>query len=149
MAYSQKKRIDRYGLRPEQVKRVVAICVEAAIGQNVKTKMSQHFFPWSRPGCDWPFFRSYRRSAIPLIFARSFLTQEELDTCTVMCTDTWIGMCLDACVDVSTCVSRQRDRSGSRTPATYACGMSMWYATGVGVGMGVWHARMYIGTWHT
>jgi hypothetical protein len=42
-----------------------------------RPKMSQHF--WSRPGCDQLFFRSYRRSAILVIFARSFLTQEELD----------------------------------------------------------------------
>ena len=37
------------------------------------------FFPGSRPGCDWPFFRSYRRSAILFIFAWSFFSQEEFD----------------------------------------------------------------------
>ena len=42
--YPQKKRIDRYGLRLEQVQRVVAICVElAGLSQNVKTKMLQTF----------------------------------------------------------------------------------------------------------
>jgi len=35
--------------------------------KNVK-KMSQHFFSWSRPGCDRPFFRSYRRSEILFYF---------------------------------------------------------------------------------
>ena len=80
MTYPRKKRIDRYGLRLEQVQRVVAICVKAGIGQKMlKTKMSQRFFPGSRPGCDRPFCRSYRRSAILVIVARSFLTQEELD----------------------------------------------------------------------
>ena len=33
MTYPQKKRIDRYGLRLEQVQRVVAICAEAGSGQ--------------------------------------------------------------------------------------------------------------------
>ena len=79
MPYPRKKRIDRYGLRLEQVQRVVAICVELEAVKMLKTKMSQHFFPGSRPGCDWPFFRSYRRSAILFIFARSFFTQEEFD----------------------------------------------------------------------
>ena len=36
--------------------------------KNVKTKMSQHFFPGARPGCDRPFFRSYRRSEILFYF---------------------------------------------------------------------------------
>ena len=40
--------------------------------KNVKTKMSQHFFPGARPGCDRPFFRSYRRSAILVIFCAVF-----------------------------------------------------------------------------
>ena len=55
------------------------ICVEAGIGQNVKTKIVATFFSWVKTGCDRPFFRSYQRSAILVIFARSFLTQEELD----------------------------------------------------------------------
>ena len=79
MTYPRKKRIDRYGLRLEQVQRVVAICVEAGIGQNVKTKMSNIFFLGRDRGVIGRFFRSYRRSAILVIFARSFLTQEELD----------------------------------------------------------------------
>ena len=75
MPYLQKKRIDRYGLRLE----LVAICVEAGIGQMMKTKIPGHFFPGLRLGCDRLFFRSYRRSEIRFISARSFATQEELD----------------------------------------------------------------------
>ena len=36
--YPRKKRIDRYGLRLEQVQRVVAICIEAGMCQTVKNK---------------------------------------------------------------------------------------------------------------
>ena len=47
--------------------------------KNVKTKMSQHFFPGSRPGCDRPFFRSYRRSEILSVSARSFATTSDTE----------------------------------------------------------------------
>ena len=33
---------------------------------------TQHFFPGARPGCDRPFFRSYRRSEILVIFCAVF-----------------------------------------------------------------------------
>ena len=47
--------------------------------RGLRSSYANIFFPGSRPGCDWPFFRSYRRSAILFIFARSFFTQEEFD----------------------------------------------------------------------
>jgi hypothetical protein len=48
--YPRKKRIDRYGLRLEQVQRVVAICVEAESVKNVENKNVATFFSWARPG---------------------------------------------------------------------------------------------------
>ena len=42
------------------------------VDATTRTKMSQHFFPGSRPGCDRPFFRSYRRSEILVIFCAVF-----------------------------------------------------------------------------
>ena len=60
----------------------------------------EHFFPGSRPGCDWPFFRSYRGSAILFIFARSFFTQEEF-------VPLWLFLFLSG---------HEKDRSGSSSP---------------------------------
>jgi len=78
MTFPRKKRIDRYGLRLEQVQRVVAIALKLGIGQNVENKNVDIFFLGRDRGVTGRFFRSYRRSAILFIFARSFLTQKEL-----------------------------------------------------------------------
>ena len=39
---------------------------------NKKNKNVATFFSWARPGCDRPFFRSYRRSEILVIFCAVF-----------------------------------------------------------------------------
>ena len=44
-----------------------------------KTKMLQHFFSWVETGCDRPFFRSYRRSEILSVSARSFATTSDME----------------------------------------------------------------------
>ena len=63
--------------RNHQTKRLTSANRERTRG--LRSSYANIFFPGSRPGCDWPFFRSYRRSAILFIFARSFFTQEEFD----------------------------------------------------------------------
>ena len=73
MTYPRRKRFDRYGLRLEQVQRVVAICVEAGIGQNVKTKMSQHFFPSQDRGVTGRFFAAIGGVQFPLFLRGLFL----------------------------------------------------------------------------